>query len=408
MDAAGCAPLAGAKNVVIRVDGGCLYVYCDLRKDFGASSSGRTIIIASSSGNKPLGRSNAFLGLNLFIKDITKRDLSPKATTPLSMFTPLNGEIDSPCGWRIEADGYTLCIRLDLAHAKEKPATSGKSVLLASTGGNKPVASTGIMCGLNCYRSVNTAFDVTKLTAEGVVAAGETAKVGDRVELGGGFLMHYATSSRVELLYTGDADTLKTTKEPIAMPPCRIGETTLSLVLHAPKAKRAKTEAASSTSPSSSPPPSSQAEGGEDALAASAGTKLRNVHVTCDAAPEGNGVTLCVSFDPTQSFGRSASGKSIIVSSTSGFQAVESSAGPVCRVGFNAYQPAPPLSDAEVQTAVQAVLSRKSQDELPSLSFKVVLGEVLGVLGLTEQNGDLVKDRVKTAVKAFMSGELAP
>ena len=56
-----------------------------------------------------------------------------------------------------------LCIRIDFANVKGRTASSGKSILLATSGGIKPVGNTKIMCGLNCYRALTTTLDYNKL-----------------------------------------------------------------------------------------------------------------------------------------------------------------------------------------------------------------------------------------------------
>jgi hypothetical protein len=45
-----------------------------------------------------------------------------------------------------------LIIEVDLT-ATGEPSKTGKSVVIASTKGNKPIAEAGVMLGLNVYRS---------------------------------------------------------------------------------------------------------------------------------------------------------------------------------------------------------------------------------------------------------------
>ena len=57
------------KNVEMSVDGNILTIKVDLTKDFGPSSSGKTIIIASSEGNQPVpGKEAVKIGLNVYKK----------------------------------------------------------------------------------------------------------------------------------------------------------------------------------------------------------------------------------------------------------------------------------------------------------------------------------------------------
>jgi hypothetical protein len=57
------------KNVEIETKGDILTIKVDLSKDFGRSASGKTIIIASTEGNKEIkGGNGAIIGLNIYKK----------------------------------------------------------------------------------------------------------------------------------------------------------------------------------------------------------------------------------------------------------------------------------------------------------------------------------------------------
>ena len=57
------------KNVEKSVDGYILTIRVDLTKDFGPSTSGKTIIIASSEGNQSVpGKEAVKIGLNVYKK----------------------------------------------------------------------------------------------------------------------------------------------------------------------------------------------------------------------------------------------------------------------------------------------------------------------------------------------------
>lgn len=57
------------KNVEMAVSGNTLTIRVDLTKDFGPSSSGKTIIIASTEGNASVpGREEVKVGLNVYKK----------------------------------------------------------------------------------------------------------------------------------------------------------------------------------------------------------------------------------------------------------------------------------------------------------------------------------------------------
>ncbi len=57
------------KNVEMSIEGNILTIKVDLTKDFGLSSSGKTIIIASSEGNQSVqGMEAVKIGLNVYKK----------------------------------------------------------------------------------------------------------------------------------------------------------------------------------------------------------------------------------------------------------------------------------------------------------------------------------------------------
>jgi len=57
------------KNVEMKVVGNILTIQVDLSKEFGPSSSGKTIIIATTEGNVAIdGHEEAKIGLNVYRK----------------------------------------------------------------------------------------------------------------------------------------------------------------------------------------------------------------------------------------------------------------------------------------------------------------------------------------------------
>jgi len=57
------------KNVEMTLEGNILTITVDLTKEFGPSSSGKTIIIASTEGNVSIpGHEEAKVGLNVYRK----------------------------------------------------------------------------------------------------------------------------------------------------------------------------------------------------------------------------------------------------------------------------------------------------------------------------------------------------
>ena len=56
------------KNVQIAVEGNILTIKVDLSKEFGPSSSGKTIIVASTEGNVSVPDREEKVGLNVYRK----------------------------------------------------------------------------------------------------------------------------------------------------------------------------------------------------------------------------------------------------------------------------------------------------------------------------------------------------
>jgi hypothetical protein len=56
------------KNVEMSVEGNVLTIEVDLSKDYGSSSSGKTIIVASTEGNVSIPDREEKLGLNVYRK----------------------------------------------------------------------------------------------------------------------------------------------------------------------------------------------------------------------------------------------------------------------------------------------------------------------------------------------------
>ena len=56
------------KNIEMTVEGDILTIKVDLTKEFGPSSSGKTIIIASTEGNISIPERDEKVGLNIYKK----------------------------------------------------------------------------------------------------------------------------------------------------------------------------------------------------------------------------------------------------------------------------------------------------------------------------------------------------
>lgn len=385
--------IVGAKNLQIEVDGSTLYLYCDLSKDFGISSSGKSTIISSSSGNKALGKSNAFIGLNIFTSNLERRDLTAEGVGALKSANYT--ELSSGFSWRIdEKDGVTLCIKIDFTAVTERLASSGKSKLLATTGGNKPIAATGLLCGLNCYYAATACFDVSKLSDSSDSQL--DVKCGDIVDVGNGFQLHYKSSTDVTLSCTydkesaGDGDT-------VALPPFRLKDLVISLLISPPKPKREKKEAA--TSSESSPSGDLPKHPSGFVVKSAEKSPIRNVTVVCTLIEKGK-YNIAVSFDATLKLGWTSSGKSLTVASTGGFQLLaDVNDAVVCRLNLNVYRPTAPLTATEMEEAARRVLNIRPKEEWPALSFKVVWQEASKQFNIADSQ----KDELKTAIQKIMS-----
>jgi hypothetical protein len=56
------------KNVELKVEGNILTIKVDLSKEYGPSSSGKTIIVASTEGNVSVPERDEKIGLNVYKK----------------------------------------------------------------------------------------------------------------------------------------------------------------------------------------------------------------------------------------------------------------------------------------------------------------------------------------------------
>ena len=56
------------KNIEMKVDDDFLTITIDLSKEYGKSSSGKSIIIASTEGNQSVPGTDCKIGLNVYMK----------------------------------------------------------------------------------------------------------------------------------------------------------------------------------------------------------------------------------------------------------------------------------------------------------------------------------------------------
>ena len=126
----------GMKNVEMEVSGDILTLTTDLTKDFGPSKSGKTIIVASTEGNKSAPGRDEKIGLNIYRQESKKGKI---------------GRRRSFKNVEMELQGEVLRITVDLS--KELgPSKSGKTTIIASTEGNQTIFGREEKIGLNVYK----------------------------------------------------------------------------------------------------------------------------------------------------------------------------------------------------------------------------------------------------------------
>ncbi len=126
------------KNVEMDVDGDILRLTIDCSKDLGPSKSGKTIMVASSEGTKAIPGRVERMGLNLYREAEGKRQAMGRRNEFKNVAMELTGDI--------------LTITVDLSQDLG-PSKSGKTNLVASTGGNQLVLGRSEKLGLNVYRA---------------------------------------------------------------------------------------------------------------------------------------------------------------------------------------------------------------------------------------------------------------
>jgi len=155
----GYSEYPGCKNIALSVlPNDQLALLLNLTRSFGKSSSGKTTIIASSVGNRPVGQTGLILGLNCFSKPDPV--LVEKAKQVLNDRKIINGN-----GFTIELfEDRFLKIVMDCANDLG-PSSTGNSILVASSAGNIALGSSGVSLGLNCYHKVNCKVNLEKLVS---------------------------------------------------------------------------------------------------------------------------------------------------------------------------------------------------------------------------------------------------
>ncbi|MEW6349573.1 MAG: hypothetical protein AB1646_10965 [Thermodesulfobacteriota bacterium] len=124
------------KNVEMEVEGNILRLTVDCSKDMGPSKSGKTILVGSSEGTKAIPGRPERMGLNVY-REEGKKPAVGRQKEFKNVVMDLNGDI--------------LTVTVDLSQDLG-PSKSGKTDLVASTGGNQLVYGRSEKIGLNVYR----------------------------------------------------------------------------------------------------------------------------------------------------------------------------------------------------------------------------------------------------------------
>jgi hypothetical protein len=133
------ARVSGMKNVDMDVQEDKFTITVDLSKEFGPSKSGKTIIVASTEGNKTIPGRVEKIGLNVY------RQPDKKAS---------KGRQQSFKNVEMVVEGDRLSVSVDLS-VELGPSKSGKTIMIASTGGNQLVFGREEKIGLNVYRKID-------------------------------------------------------------------------------------------------------------------------------------------------------------------------------------------------------------------------------------------------------------
>jgi hypothetical protein len=124
------------KNVELSVENDILTITVDLSKEFGPSKSGKTIIVASTQGNKTVPGREEKVGLNVYKQESKK---------------PAKGRQKEFKNVLMSVEGNLLHIQVDLS--KEfGPSKSGQTTIIASSEGNRLVYGREEKLGLNVYK----------------------------------------------------------------------------------------------------------------------------------------------------------------------------------------------------------------------------------------------------------------
>ena len=125
------------ENIEFEIKDNLLILKIDISKELGKSSTGKSIIVASSHGNHRIKGTDLVLGAFAY-KYPTKKEVKKR-------------KIKEAQNVEIVLDGDIATLTMDKTKDYGSSA-SGKSTIVASTRGNKEIEKTGVFVGLNLYK----------------------------------------------------------------------------------------------------------------------------------------------------------------------------------------------------------------------------------------------------------------
>jgi predicted flap endonuclease-1-like 5' DNA nuclease len=116
-----------------------LLIKFDIKKEYGKSMSGKTIIVANSHGGKRL------MGTGLTLGMVAYKYPEQKETKPRKKHEMQNIDI------KLDKNNVTVTIDTEKDFGM---SSKGKSIIVASTRGNQPLEGTDILMGINVFKKI--------------------------------------------------------------------------------------------------------------------------------------------------------------------------------------------------------------------------------------------------------------
>ncbi|MHA1271298.1 MAG: hypothetical protein ACTSPY_16010 [Candidatus Helarchaeota archaeon] len=126
------------ENIEFKLKDNLIILKIDISKEFGKSSSGKSIIIANSHGNHRIKGTELILGAFAYKYPDKNKIKSRKVKEAQNVDINLDGNI------------ATITMKTTEEYG---PSASGKSIIIASTRGNKLIVDSEVYLGINLYKS---------------------------------------------------------------------------------------------------------------------------------------------------------------------------------------------------------------------------------------------------------------